>query len=94
MKSNVSAASMKANLTRVSDGDEVKLVLCGRADYEWARQLVRERGLEAKLPVHFSPVHGVLDPRDLAEWILEDGLRVRLNLQLHKYVWGADASGV
>ena len=59
---------------------------------------LESRGLatngEAKLPVHFSPVHGVLDPRDLAEWILEDGLRVRLNLQLHKYVWGADASGV
>jgi 7-carboxy-7-deazaguanine synthase len=46
------------------------------------------------VPVHFSPVHPGLEPRDLARWLLDDGLRVRLNLQLHKYVWGADAKGV
>jgi 7-carboxy-7-deazaguanine synthase len=82
------------NLGRVGDGDEVKFVLTGRSDYEWARDLVRDRAIDEKLPVHFSPVHGLLDPRDLADWILEDGLRVRLNLQLHKYIWGADAKGV
>jgi 7-carboxy-7-deazaguanine synthase len=46
------------------------------------------------VPVHFSPVHGVLDPRDLIKWIQDDNLRVRLNLQLHKLIWGPDASGV
>jgi 7-carboxy-7-deazaguanine synthase len=82
------------NLSRVGSGDEVKFVLSGRVDYEWARELVRERALWQKLPVHFSPVHQALDPKDLAAWILEDGLRVRLNLQLHKWVWGPGATGV
>jgi 7-carboxy-7-deazaguanine synthase len=83
-----------ANLDRLRAGDEVKFVLCDRADYDFAKRVVREHGLEGRVPVHFSPVHPGLDPRDLAAWILEDGLRVRLNLQLHKYVWGADAKSV
>jgi 7-carboxy-7-deazaguanine synthase len=83
-----------ANLERLRPGDELKFVLCDRADYDWAVRVVRDRGLEAKVPVHFSPVHPGLDPRDLARWIGEDGLRVRLNLQLHKYIWGADTKGV
>ena len=82
------------NLDRLRPSDEVKFVLADRADYEWARSMVRERALDARVPVNFSPVHGQLDPRALAEWVLEDGLPVRLNLQLHKYIWGADASGV
>jgi 7-carboxy-7-deazaguanine synthase len=92
--SGVSDRTDLHNLGRVGEGDEVKLVLTGRADYEWARELVRARALDEKLVVHFSPVHGLLDPKDLADWILADGLRVRLNLQLHKYVWGPDAKGV
>jgi 7-carboxy-7-deazaguanine synthase len=83
-----------ANLERLGPGDELKFVLADRADYEWARALIRERALEARVPVNLSPVHGQLDPRELAAWLLEDGLRVRLNLQLHKYIWGADARGV
>jgi 7-carboxy-7-deazaguanine synthase len=83
-----------ANLDRLRPGDEVKFVLCDRADYDFAVRVVREHGLEARVPVHFSPVHPGLEPRELARWMLEDGLRVRLNLQLHKYVWGADAKGV
>ncbi len=83
-----------ANLARLKPGDELKYVLADRADYEWAREHVLAHGLAERVPVGFSPVHGVLDPRDLAEWILEDALPVRLNLQLHKYVWGADAKGV
>ena len=83
-----------ANLDRLRPGDEVKFVLCDRADYEFAVKVVREHGLEARVPVHFSPVHPGLDPRDLVQWLLDDGLRVRLNLQLHKYVWGADAKSV
>lgn len=83
-----------ANLDRLRPGDEVKFVLCDRADYEFAVRVVREHRLETRVPVHFSPVHPGLDPRDLVRWILDDGLRVRLNLQLHKYVWGADAKSV
>jgi 7-carboxy-7-deazaguanine synthase len=82
------------NLKRLRPGDEVKFVLCDRTDYEWARELVREHALIDRAPVHFSPVHGELDPRDLSAWILEDGLEIRLNLQIHKYVWGSEATGV
>jgi 7-carboxy-7-deazaguanine synthase len=92
--SGMGSRSDLTNLERLRAGDEVKLVLLDRPDYEWARQLIREWGLEARVPVHLSPVHGRLDPRELARWILEDGLRVRLNLQLHKLIWGADARGV
>jgi 7-carboxy-7-deazaguanine synthase len=83
-----------ANLGRLRAGDEVKLVLCDRADYEWARALIREHDLERRTVVNLSPVHPGLDPRELAAWILEDGLRVRLNLQLHKIVWGTEARSV
>ncbi len=82
------------NLARLRDRDELKFVLCDRADYEWARRFVREHPLDARIPVHFSPVHPGLDPAELCAWILEDGLPVRLNLQLHKYIWGPDARGV
>jgi 7-carboxy-7-deazaguanine synthase len=92
--SSMEAHNDPANLARLKPGDEVKYVLAGRADYEWARKHLLEHGLAERVPVQFSPVHGVLDPRDLAAWILEDGLRVRLNLQLHKYVWGPEAKGV
>ena len=82
------------NLERLRPGDELKFVICDRADYEWARTLIRQRGLAARNPVNLSPVHGRLDPQDLVAWVLEDGLSVRLNLQLHKYVWGPDTRGV
>ncbi len=82
------------NLKRLGTGDEVKFVLCDRADYEWSRALVREHQLDARLPVNFSPVNPGLDPSQLVKWLLEDGLRVRLNLQLHKYIWGPDARSV
>jgi 7-carboxy-7-deazaguanine synthase len=83
-----------ANLERLRPGDELKFVVADRADYEWARDRVRGDDLTARAPVHFSPVHGELGPAELSAWLLEDGLDVRLNLQLHKYVWGADSRGV
>jgi len=82
------------NLERLRPTDEAKLVIDGRADYEWARDLVRERDLAARCTVLFSPVHGVLDPGTLGRWILEDGLPVRLQVQLHKYLWPGVARGV
>jgi 7-carboxy-7-deazaguanine synthase len=83
-----------ANLDRLQRGDEVKLVLLDRADYEWARALVRERGLAARCTVLVSPVHGRLDPGLLARWVLEDGLPVRVQVQLHKVLWPGVERGV
>lgn len=76
------------NLGKLTAHDQLKIVICSREDYEWARDLVRAH--EATLPcqVLFSPSFGVVEPRELAEWILEDRLDVRLQLQVHKYLWG------
>lgn len=76
------------NLDALTDRDEVKLVLADRADYEWAREVVRTRLAGRPPVVLLSPVHGVLDPKDLVAWMLEDRLPARLNLQIHKVVWG------
>jgi 7-carboxy-7-deazaguanine synthase len=74
--------------------DAVKFVLSDEADYRWAADLIRDRGLAARTEVLLSPVHGKLDPRELVGWVLRDRLPARLNLQLHKYVWGAETRGV
>ena len=84
-----------ANLARLTSADQVKFVIQDRIDYEFARDLVAREGLTLRVAaVLFSPVHGVLDPRLLAEWILEDRLPVRLQLQAHKYIWSPDTRGV
>lgn len=75
------------NLPLLTARDQVKFVLCGRADYEWARGVVRERGLAARCTVWFSPSKSELDPRELADWIVADRLPVRFQLQLHKLLW-------
>ncbi len=80
-----------ANLARLGPGDEVKFVICDRGDYEWARRMVHEHDLVGRAEILMSPAHGILDPRELAEWILADGLDVRLQLQIHKYIWGPNA---
>ena len=82
------------NLELLKAKDEVKFVIDGRADYEWSRDLVRKKLLAERCPVLFSPVHGVLDPGALGRWILEDGLPVRLQVQLHKYLWPGVERGV
>jgi len=82
------------NLARLRAGDEAKFVLLGRADYEWSRELVRKERLDERCHVLFSPVHGRLDPGLLAGWILADGLPVRLQVQLHKYLWPGVSRGV
>ena len=83
-----------SNLDRLRPADEAKFVIDGRADYEWSRDLVRERGLASRCTVLFSPVHGVLDPGALGRWILDDHLPVRLQVQLHKYLWPGVPRGV
>src|SRR5687767_13437551 len=76
------------NLAHLNARDELKFVLCGEADYEWAKALVTERALDRICPVLFSPVHGELAAPTLAEWILRDELPVRMQVQLHKVLWG------
>jgi 7-carboxy-7-deazaguanine synthase len=82
------------NLEVLTRRDELKFVLAGEGDYLWARDLVRERKLAEICPVHFSPVHGSIDLAALASWILRDRLPVRLQLQMHKFIWGAETRGV
>jgi 7-carboxy-7-deazaguanine synthase len=75
-------------LARLGSRDLVKFVICGRSDYEWSRGKLRELTLPAGCTVLFSPSHEQLAARELADWILEDRLPVRLQIQLHKYLWG------
>ena len=77
-----------SNLDCLTNHDELKFVLCDEADYRWAVGMFYERCLEQICPVLFSPVYGQLDPVMLADWILKDQLPVRLQLQLHKVLWG------
>jgi 7-carboxy-7-deazaguanine synthase len=83
------------NLDRLRPRDEVKFVIKDRPDYEFAREVISTRALGARAAaIHFSPVHGVLDPQTLSEWVLADRLPVRVQLQLHKYIWSPTTRGV
>lgn len=76
------------NLASLNVRDEIKIVIASRGDYEWARDALREHQLDRLCPVLFSPAQGLIEARSLAEWILEDGLNVRFQLQMHKLLWG------
>lgn len=76
------------NLDLLTPRDELKLVLASREDYDWALAACRRHRLFERCPVLFSPVHGALDPAQLAQWILDDRLPLRFQLQLHKLLWG------
>jgi 7-carboxy-7-deazaguanine synthase len=82
------------NLDELRDGDELKFVLANREDYLWAVGQIGARGLAGRCPLLFSPVHGDLDAAELARWMLEDRLQVRLQLQLHKVLWPGVLRGV
>jgi 7-carboxy-7-deazaguanine synthase len=83
------------NLDRLRSSDELKFVIQDRADYDYARDVVAKHDLVSRCSaILFSPVHGVLDPKRLAEWILADRLPVRLQLQAHKYIWDPGTRGV
>lgn len=83
-----------SNFNYLKPSDEVKFVLTDRADYEWARDFMSKHKLMTKCHILFSPAFGMLAPDSLVKWILEDRLDVRLNLQIHKYIYGKDARGV
>lgn len=82
------------NISRLNPGDELKFVVGDRADYDWALNIIKKNGLEEKTIVNLSPVHGVMSPSELTKWMLEDKIDVRVNLQIHKYIWGENAIGV
>ena len=83
------------NLDHLRPHDQLKFVLADRGDYDWARRFLAEHPVQERVEaILFSPVFGQLEPRLLATWILEEGLPVRLGMQLHKFIWGPDARGV
>ena len=86
--SGESARNRWENLAVLNRRDELKIVIASRSDYEWARYVLRERQLARSCSVLFSPAQGLIEPQSLAEWILQDGLDVRFQLQLHKLLWG------
>ncbi len=90
--SGESARNLWSNLDHLLPHDQVKIVIASRADYEWARAVVADHGIDRRCMVLFSPVHGAVQPRELAEWIIADRLPVRFQLQLHKLLWN-DAPG-
>jgi 7-carboxy-7-deazaguanine synthase len=81
------------NIALLSAGDEVKFVIGDRADYDWSKEIIAEYGLAQRCGVLFSPVYAALEARTLADWIVEDRLPVRFQVQLHKLLWG-DRPGV
>ena len=84
-----------SNLDRLRPHDEVKFVVQDRADYEYAREAIARHDLARRAAaIHLSPVHGVMNPRTLSEWVLADSLPVRVQLQLHKYIWDPATRGV
>lgn len=82
------------NLKYIKPDDEIKFIIIDREDYEWVRNFIRDYGLLDKCKILLSPAYGMLLPEDLSKWIIEDRLPVRLNLQLHKYIYDADKRGV
>src|SRR5690606_8320650 len=88
------AANVWSNIDRLKPIDEVKFVLRDRADFDWAVDVVRRHDLLKRCPVLVSAVFGQLNPTDLAAWVLESGLPLRLQLQQHKILWDPNARGV
>jgi 7-carboxy-7-deazaguanine synthase len=93
-ESGESDRNLWTNLEQLRDGDELKFVLAGREDYLWAREQIASRGLAARAPIVISPVHDTLNPGEMARWVLEDGLPVRVQIQLHKALWPGVLRGV
>lgn len=86
------AKNLFSNIEHISLHDQIKFVICNRADYDWSKQILHDQQLATRCEVLFSPVYGTLAAADLANWILKDRLPVRFQLQLHKVLWG-DAPG-
>lgn len=76
------------NLDLLRADEQIKFVICNREDFDWSRDLVQSKALDRRCTVLFSPSHGQVEPRELAQWMLDERLPVRLQVQLHKYLWG------
>lgn len=76
------------NIQHLKAQDQLKFVICDRNDYEWSCQKISEYDLASRCEILFSPIHGELKPAELANWIIEDNLPVRMQIQIHKYLWG------
>jgi len=82
------AKNKHSNYQYLTKNDQVKYVICDEADYHWSKEHMEEHGLNDKCEVLFSPVQGSLSAADLANWVVDDKLQVRFQIQLHKYLWG------
>ena len=78
----------------INQEDEIKFVIGNRQDYDWSKEMIKEYNLNKICPILFSPVYDKINMEDLSKWILEDGIKVRLQIQLHKHIWDADKKGV
>ena len=92
--SGMSSHNLWANLEILTPRDEVKFVICDHDDFTWGLEVAQRYRLTGRMPVLISPVFGALSLREVAAWILKSGHPLRLNLQLHKYIWGPEARGV
>lgn len=92
--SGMSEKMFMKNLERVQKKDDVKFVVSSREDYEWSKKIMELYSLTKRTNVLLSPVFNMLEPEDLAQWMVTDRLNARLNLQLHKYIFGPDRRGV
>ena len=83
-----------ANLKLLTEQDELKFVVSDRNDFDWSCQLIKDHGLEKRQNNFISPVHGEVELEELAAWILESDINLRLQIQLHKIIWGPDKTGI
>ena len=86
--SNEESKNIKKNLSIIKKTDVIKFVIGDKNDYEWSKEILSENNLVNFSNIYFSPVHDLLKPKDIAKWILDDNLKVTLQLQIHKYIWG------
>jgi len=91
--SGESEKNLYENMDFLTERDNIKFVLADREDYDWALDVIDEEGLEGYCHILMSPVYGKLNPRDLAQWMIDDGLIARMSLQLHKIIWDPDERG-
>ena len=92
--SKMKEKNMWSILNDIDKKDEIKFVIGDKEDYDWSRSKINRYKLFDKCQILFSPVYGKIDMKDLCDWVLSDGLKVRLQTQLHKFIWGPDKKGV